>query len=178
MARSEAIDIAGGRAPAKSARALASPSMACMIAVKLRVLRVVQMVGLGRGKQDLLHPLAAKDRGQKAIAPGAEGGQHLGHGAAQILHRLRALMDRPQHIDQHDLPVDPGEMVAKERLHDARFVGVVAPLHLAPQAAARRRWRAGAAGAKVSTGLPARSPGNRNRPGVQSDQPAARAACR
>ena len=45
-------------------------------------------------------------------------------------------MDRAQDIGQHDLTVDPGEMVAEEGTDDPGLVGVVAPLHLAPEAAA------------------------------------------
>ena len=41
----------------------------------------------------------------------------------------RAGIQRREHVDEHDLPVEPGEMVAEEGLHDVRFVGLVAPLH-------------------------------------------------
>ena len=101
-----------------------------------RMLGVVQMVGLGRGEQDPLDPLATQKAGQPAVAARAKGAQHIGHGAAQILDRARPLMDGAQHIDQHDLPVDLGEMVAEEGLHDLGLVALIAPRHLAPEAAA------------------------------------------
>ena len=45
-------------------------------------------------------------------------------------------VQRGQRVDQHDLPVEPGEMIAEERPHDMRLIGLVAPLH-------HRRERAG-----------------------------------
>ena len=40
-------------------------------------------------------------------------------------------------VDQHDLPVEPGDVLAEKRLHHMRLVRLVAPLHHAPQRAAR-----------------------------------------
>ena len=52
--------------------------------------------------------------------------------------RGRPGIQRRQHVDQHDLPVEPGEMIAEERLHDMRLVGLVAPLHHGGERAARQ----------------------------------------
>ena len=46
-------------------------------------------------------------------------------------------MDGVQHINQHDLTVDLGKVVAEERFHDAGFIRLKPPLHFAPQAFAR-----------------------------------------
>ena len=97
------------------------------------------MVGLGGGEQDLLDPPAAQQAAQPAIATGAKSAQHIRHGAPQVLNRLRPLMHRAQHIDQHDLAVDPGEMIAEERLHDLGLIAFITPRHLAPQTAAQGR---------------------------------------
>ena len=46
-------------------------------------------------------------------------------------------MQRAQHIDQHDLPVDPGEMRAEERLDHLGLVGLIPAVHFLPEATAR-----------------------------------------
>jgi hypothetical protein len=51
---------------------------------ELRVLAVVQMVGLGRGEQDLLDPAAEEQRREPGVAPGPEGREDLRHRAAQV----------------------------------------------------------------------------------------------
>ena len=69
---------------------------------------------------------------QSVFAPGAEAFEDLGHGALEVGDSFRPAVQRGQHVDQHDLPVEPGEMIAEERPHDMRFVGLVAPLHHRP----------------------------------------------
>ena len=101
------------------------------------VLAVVQMVGLGRREKDAFHPLAAKKRAQPAVPAGAKGRKDARHRLPHILDRAGAGMDRAQHIDQHHLPVDAGEMVVEERLYHLGLVGLIAPLHLAPERSAR-----------------------------------------
>ena len=99
------------------------------------------MIGLGRGEQDAFHPPPAQKPGQPAVAARPKRPQHIGHRAAQILHRLRPLMDGAQHIDQHDLAIHLGEMIAEKRLHDLGLVPLIPPRHLAPQRRAARFGR-------------------------------------
>ena len=47
-------------------------------------------------------------------------------------------MDRAENVDEHDLAVDPGEMIAEERFDHARLVGLVAAREFAGERAARR----------------------------------------
>ncbi len=70
-----------------------------------------------------------EDRGEARGAPGAEGGQHLGQRVLEVAHRRRAGVQRGQRVDQHDLAIEPGEMVAEERLDHVGLVGLVAALH-------------------------------------------------
>ena len=88
------------------------------------MLGVVQVVGLGRGEQDAFDPPRAQKLAQPACAAGAEGRQDVGHGAAHVLDRLGALMDRAQDVDQHHLAVDAGKVVAKEGPDHPRLVGI------------------------------------------------------
>ena len=48
---------------------------------------------------------AVMDRGQRRL---------------QVVQRVRSGIERRQRIDQHDLPVEPGEMIAEERPHQLR----------------------------------------------------------
>ena len=74
-----------------------------------------------------------EERGQKRIRAWTEAGQHIRHGAFQILYGLRAAIDRLKGVDQYDLPIEPGKMLAEERLYDNGFVGLVTPLHHRPE---------------------------------------------
>ncbi|MPL67378.1 hypothetical protein SDC9_13069 [bioreactor metagenome] len=115
-----------------------------------RVLRMVQMVGLGRGKENALDPPRAKERGQHPGLAGAEGGKDPRHRSPQILERRGPGMDRAEHVDQHHLPVDAGEMLAEEGLDHLVLVGLEAARHLAAKRAAgivaRRHRREGERG--------------------------------
>ena len=100
-------------------------------------------------------------------AAGAEGAHDLGQRVLEIGERGRAGVERGERVDQHDLPVEPGEMIAKERPHDMRLIGLVAARHHRGERARMRshRRRRARIGAKVSAGEPSRSPGMRKRPG-------------
>jgi len=50
-----------------------------------------------------------------------------------------AAVQRREHIDEHDLAVEAGEVIAEERPHHIALVGLVAPRHQRPQRAA---WEA------------------------------------
>ena len=106
---------------------------------ELAVLGVVQMVGLGGGEEDAVDA-AAEDRRQPGARPGAEAGEDLGHRGAQVLDRARAVVDGAERVDQHHLPVEPGEVVAEERGDHHALVGLEALLEGAPE----RVWTAGA----------------------------------
>ena len=67
------------------------------------VLAVVQVIGLGRGKQDPLHPPPAKDAREPPVPPVPERAQHLGHRAAQFLHRLADRFGGPPLVAHLDL---------------------------------------------------------------------------
>ena len=61
--------------------------------------------------------------------PGAKGEQHVRHGVLQVSDRGRPGIQRRKGIDEHDLPIEPGEVIAKERLHHMGFIRLVAPFH-------------------------------------------------
>ena len=90
--------------------------------------RVVQMIGLRRGEEDAVDA-RTEDLRQQVRAPGAEGGEHIRHGAFEIAHGGGAGVQRRERIDKHDLPVEPREVIAEERAHDVGLVGLVAALH-------------------------------------------------
>ena len=46
----------------------------------------------------------------------AEAGEDVGERLLQVLHRRGAGVERGQRVDQHDLPVEPGEMAVEEGL--------------------------------------------------------------
>ena len=89
----------------------------------------MQMVRLGGRKQDALHPLSGQQPGQERVAPGPERAHRSSHGAAHILYRSRAAMDGAQHICQHNLPVDFGEMFAEERFDHLCLIRLKPPFH-------------------------------------------------
>ncbi len=101
----------------------------------------MQVIGLGRGEQDAVDA-PAEDRREPRVGAGAERGQDVGHRRAQVLDRARAVVDGAERVDQHHLPVEPGEVVAKERLDHDALVGVEALLERAPER--RRRTARGA----------------------------------
>ena len=152
-------------ADALGARDRLARSSARRISSSRSWLDVVQMVGLGRGEQDAVDA-RAEDRGERRGAAGAKRAHHLGQRVFEIAHRRRAGIQRAERVDQHDLPVEPAEMVAEERLHDMRLIGLVAPLHHRRERSRRRLdVLLDGSGAKVSAGEPSRSPGIRKRPG-------------
>jgi hypothetical protein len=126
---------------------------------------VVDVVGLGGGDQDAIDA-PGEEVGEDAAAAGRKQARMLGQRTLQVRHRGRAGVQRLHGIDQHDLPVEAGDVLAEERLYDMRLVGLVAALHHGAQRARlRAALRQGGSGAKVSAGEPSRSPGIRNRPG-------------
>ena len=114
------------------------------MAASLPCWRVVQVVGLGGGEEDAVDA-AAEDGREPGARAGAEAGEDLGHGGAQVLDGARAVVDGAERVDQHDLPVEPGEVVAEERPDDDALVGLEALLEGAPERVRRAAARASAA---------------------------------
>ena len=72
----------------------------------------------------------------QVLAPGPEAPEDRLHAALQIGQRAGAGVDGGERIDEHDLPVEAGEVVAEERLHHVRLVALEAARQHGPQAAA------------------------------------------
>ena len=98
--------------------------------------RVMEMIGLGRGEHDAVDARREQARPQ-AVRSGPEAVEDLGHGAFEVGDRRLAAVQRGEHVDQHDLPVEPREMIAEERPHHVGLIGLVAPLHHGEERAAR-----------------------------------------
>ena len=80
-----------------------------------------------------------KTEANRDDAPGAEGAQHVGKRVLEVAQRRRPGIQGGQRVDQHDLAVEPGEMIAEERPHHMRLVSLVAPLHHRRHGARRDR---------------------------------------
>ena len=98
---------------------------------------VVQMIGLGGGEQNAIDPRPEKTAEDRAAAD-AEAIENAGQRGFEIVQRFRPGIERGERIDQHDLPVEPGKMVAEERAHHDVLVGFIAPPHHRPQRAVGR----------------------------------------
>ena len=96
----------------------------------------MQMIGLGRGEHDAVDTRREQARPQ-AVRSGPEAVEDLGHGAFEVGDRRLAAVQRGEHVDQHDLPVEPREMIAEEGPHHVGLIGLVAPLHHGEERAAR-----------------------------------------
>ena len=95
---------------------------------------VVDVVRLCRGEQDAVDALA-EDAAEPAIGAGPEALQHGGHGAFEIGKGRRTGIQGRQHVHEHDLPVEPGEMIAEKRPDHMRLIGLVAARHHRREAA-------------------------------------------
>lgn len=71
------------------------------------------MVHLGRRKQDFFDPPPLKKSRQKIIPVRVERAEDIGHRAAHILDRGWTCVDCPEHINQHNLPVDLRKMITE-----------------------------------------------------------------
>ena len=103
-------------APAYSARAIARLGELGEDRLEPVVALMMQMVGLGGGKQDAVDARGEQARPQ-AVRAGPEAFEDLGHGALEIGDRGLAAVQGREHVDQHDLPVEPREMIAEEGPH-------------------------------------------------------------
>ena len=128
VARIAASAMTSISAPTPSARAIALAVSARRIASSRSWLvwcRWSALVAANRMRVDA----RAEDRGEARGPAGAKGAQHVGERVLEVAQRRRPGIQRRQRVDQHDLPVEPGEMIAEERAHHMRLVGLVAPLH-------------------------------------------------
>ena len=117
-----------------------------------------------------------KRSANEAAAPGRKQARISASARSRSASAAGAGIERLQRVDQHDLPVEPRDVLAEERLHHMRLVGLVAPLHHGGSEPGRARPSLGpASGAKVSAGEPSRSPGIRKRPGGRVES--ARSSC-
>src|SRR5262245_61108496 len=64
--------------------------------------------------------------GEPSVGAGPEAGEHALERALQIAERAWPGVDGGERVDEHDLPVEPGEVVAEERLHHVRLVALEA----------------------------------------------------
>ena len=100
------------------------------------------------------------------VRPRRKAARIVGQRRLEIGDRRRAGVERLERVDQDDLPVEAGEMIAEERPHHGGLIGLVAPRHhRGERARAASRRRARSSGEKVRAGEPSRSPGIRKRPG-------------
>ena len=102
---------------------------------------VVDVIGLGRGEEHFFDP-RREQAGEPGIATDREGRERLAERRLEIGKRCRAGIERRQRVDEHDLPVEPGEMLAEERHHHDPLIGLEALRHQ-PGERARHRLDTG-----------------------------------
>ncbi len=98
---------------------------------------VVQVIGLGGCKQNAIDP-GTKKAAQDRAAADAEAIENARQRGFEIVQRFRPGIEGCERIDQHDLAVEAGKMVAEERTHHDILVGLVTPAHHRPQRAVGR----------------------------------------
>ncbi len=86
------------------------------------------MVGLGGGEQELVDA-AGEQRGEPVAGADAEHAQDGVERLLQIDDRVAAFVERAEHVDEHDLPVEAAEVIAEERAHDVRLIALEAARH-------------------------------------------------
>ena len=98
----------------------------------------MQVIGLGGGEQDAVDA-RAHQFARQVVPAGAEAGEDRRERVLQVVQRRRAGVEGGERVDQHDLPVEPREMLAEERTHDRVLISLEAPLHHGPQRLQRGR---------------------------------------
>ena len=120
----------------------------------------MQVVGLGRGKQNAVD--ARTDQRAEQRAPSdAEAFEDRRHRGFEVMQGIGAGVEGGERVDQHDLAIEPCEVIAEERAHDDALVGFEASPHHRPQRARGRlavRWH------------PERCKGQRRRAGHRAGQ--------
>ncbi len=112
----------------------------------------MEMVRLGRRHQNPVD-FWPEQPVQRVAAPDPEGREHLVEGVLEVAQRRRSGIERGKRVHQHDLPVEPREMVAEEGFDHMALIGLVAALHHRGQRAldglvalGQRQWREGQRG--------------------------------
>ena len=98
---------------------------------------MVKMIGLGGGKHDAVDARREQAR-PEIVRAGPEAFEDLGHGAFEVGNGGLPAIQRGKNVDEHDLTVEPCEMIAEEGSHHMGLIGLVTPLHHRPQRAARK----------------------------------------
>ena len=93
---------------------------------------VVQMVGLGGGEHDLVDP-RTDQRAEQGILPDTETVEDRRQRIFEVEHGVRPGIERRQRIDQHDLAIEPREVLAEKRPYNELAISVVASSHHRPQ---------------------------------------------
>ncbi len=101
---------------------------------------VVQMIGLRCGNENAADAPLHEAR-QEIGAARAKAGKDFRQRPLQIGHSRRAGIHCLHGIDKDDLPVEPGDVLAEERLHHVGLVGFVTPLHHCGERAGTRLTR-------------------------------------
>ncbi len=76
-------------------------------------------------------------RSEQRAASDLEAAENVGERAFKVMHRMRPGIECGKRVDQHELAVEPLEMIDKERPHHEILVGLVAPPHHRPERALR-----------------------------------------
>ena len=147
VARSAASASTPTSAPASEARPMARSVMTRRIASRRSWLEEWRWSALVAANSSW-SMRAHEQRAQPVVGAGAEDAQDRLERTLQVDDGVAALVERAEHVDEHDLPVEPAEVVAKERPHDVRLVALEAPRHHGGERGARvarrrRRARAG-----------------------------------
>ena len=133
VARTEASASTSTPAPANRARSAAWPTMRGEDGLEAVVVAVVEVVGLGGGEQDAVDA-PPHQSGQPVGAAEAEGGEDVGQRRFEVGDGGRAGVEGREGVDENDLPVEAGEVIAEEGANDRRFVRLVAARHHARRA--------------------------------------------
>src|SRR5262249_24572861 len=107
-------------------------------AFKTIVTGVMKMIGLGGSKKNAINA-RPQQRTQNRSSPYSETGEDFIESMFQITKGFRTGINRGQGVDQDDLPIEPGEMVAKKRTNDDCPVRFVTAPHHCPKRASWRR---------------------------------------
>jgi len=125
----------------------------------------MNVIRFGRGKEDAVD-LAPEDRRQPAVLTRPERLQNFAQRLAQIIDRGGAVIQRRHQIDQHDLPVERREMIAKKGFHDAALISFEPLFELRIKPVARRRQRT-----EAERGRPFKIPRHQKAPRRKARQP-------
>ena len=96
--------------------------------LKTVMARVMQEIGLGGGKEHPLDP-RREERGKKRVSSHPERREHVIECRLEIGDRARSSVQGRQQIDEHDLPIEPREMLPEKGQRHMGLVGFEARFH-------------------------------------------------